>query len=52
MEKVSLPRIYQVAAAFFILTIIIVTVYLTVDVVAPLIIALLLAILARPMVRF
>lgn len=52
MEKISLPNIYRTAACFFVIAMIITVVYLAVDVVAPLLIALLLAILARPIVRF
>lgn len=52
MERTTLPNIYRTAAAFFVIAMTVIVVYLAVDVVAPLLIALLLAILARPIVKF
>ncbi|HLU86823.1 MAG TPA: AI-2E family transporter [Taishania sp.] len=52
MEKMSLPNIYKVSAAFFITGCILLVVYLASDVISPLILALLIAILLRPVVKF
>lgn len=52
MEKLSLPNVYRVSAAFFIVISIILAVYLAGDIIAPLVISLLFAILLRPIVKF
>lgn len=52
MEKLTLPNIYRVSAAFFIAACIILITYLASDIIAPLVISLLFAILLRPAVKF
>lgn len=52
MEKLSLPNVYRVSAAFFIVVCIILAAYLASDIIAPLIMSLLFAILLRPIVKF
>lgn len=52
MEKLNLPNVYRVSASFFIVSCIIVAIYLASDIFAPLVISLLFAILLRPSVKF
>jgi predicted PurR-regulated permease PerM len=52
MEKLSLPNVYKVSAAFFIIVCTLVATYLANDIIAPLITSLLFAILLRPAVKF
>lgn len=52
MEKLTLSNVYKVSAAFFIAACILLVTYLASDIFAPLIMALLIAILLRPIVRF
>jgi predicted PurR-regulated permease PerM len=52
MEKFTIPNVYKVSAAFFITGCILLVAYLASDIFAPLIMALLLAILLRPIAKF
>lgn len=52
MQKITLPNIYKVCAVFFIISCIIILFYLASEIIAPLIIALLFAVLLRPIVKF
>ncbi len=52
MEKLTLPNVYKISASFFIVACILIATYLASDVIAPLIISLLFAILLRPTVKF
>lgn len=52
MEKMSLPNVYKISAAFFIVACVIIVSYLASDILAPLIMSFLFAILLRPAVRF
>ncbi len=52
MEKLTLPNVYKVSASLFIVACVITVVYLAGDILAPLLISLLFAILLRPIVKF
>lgn len=52
MEKLTLPNVLKTSAAFFIVVCIILAIYFAGDIIAPLIISLLFAILLRPIVKF
>lgn len=52
MEKLTLPNVYKVSASLFIVACVITVVYLAGDIIAPLLISLLFAILLRPIVKF
>lgn len=52
MEKMSLPNVYKISAAFFIVACVIIFSYLASDILAPLIMSFLFAILLRPAVKF
>lgn len=52
MEKLTLPNVYKVSAAFFIIACIIIVFFLASDIFAPIIMSFLFAILLRPAVKF
>lgn len=52
MEKMSLPNVYKISATFFIVACVIIVSYLASDILAPLIMSFLFAILLRPAVKF
>ncbi|MDY0089205.1 MAG: AI-2E family transporter [Flavobacteriaceae bacterium] len=52
MNKITLPNIYKVSATFFIISCILLSLYLASEIIAPLIISLLFAILLRPAINF
>lgn len=51
MEKLAIPNVFRVSAAFFIVSCIIIILYLASDIISPLLISLLFAILLRPVVK-
>ncbi len=52
MEKLTIPNVYKVSAAFFIIACIITAACLAGDIIAPLLISFLFAVLLRPIVKF